>query len=150
MNRLIAALITLSILAALPARAAISEIRKDFPNQTSLLAPTRFVSAPATTTNYLVCVYLDQPGAENPMSAVLRWTDENNLPQTFTFSAPSGPINSCNPIRNHAGTAPTIETDGAYPGSYELFVTGFGFWPGAAQAQGGITEPHSPSVSQRL
>jgi hypothetical protein len=33
-----------------------------------------------------------------------------------------------------------METDGAYPGTYELFVTGFGFWPTGAQAQGGITE----------
>ena len=141
MNRLLAVLIVLTIVAALPAYAAVSEIRKDFPNQTSLLAATRLLSAPTTTTNYLVCVYLDQPGSENAMSAVLRWTDENKLAQSFTFWTSSGPINGCNPIRNHSGTAPTIETDGAYPGSYELFVTGFGFWPGAAQAQGGITEP---------
>jgi len=83
------------------------------------------------------------------LSAVLRWTDENSLPQSFTFSAPSGPVNFCNPIRNLAGTAPTIETDGAYPGTYELFVTGFGFWPNGTQGQGGITEPiHREFVSQ--
>jgi len=143
MNRLVAAFVILCIIAALPAHAAVSEIDKDFLNQTSLLAPTPFLTAPLATANYLVCVYLDQPGSdnENAMSAVLRWTDENSLPQSFTFSAPSGPINYCNPIRNLAGTAPTIETDGACPGSYDLFVTGFGFWPGAPQKQGGITQP---------
>lgn len=133
--------LALLILSSLTAYAAITEIRKDFPNQTSLLAATEFIAAPAATANYLVCIYLDQPGAENNMSAVLRWTDENSQPQTFTFSALAGPINFCNPIRNHAGTAPTIETDGAYPGTYELFVTGFGFWTTGAQGQGGITEP---------
>jgi hypothetical protein len=141
MRRFFTALTLLPALFAITALAGVSEIRKDFLNQTSLLAATPFMSAPGATANYLVCVYLDQPGSENAMSAVLRWTDENSLPQSFTFSAPSGPVNSCNPIRNRAGTAPTIETDGAYPGSYELFVTGFGFWPGAAQGQGGITEP---------
>ncbi len=126
---------------ATTANAAITEIRKDFLNQTSLLSATPFISPPGATANYLVCVYLDQPGSENSMSAVLRWTDENALPQSFTFSAPAGPANYCNPIRNHAGTAPTIETDGAYSGGYELFVTGFGFWTTGPQGQGGITEP---------
>jgi hypothetical protein len=141
MKRLIAALMLLPILLAIPALAAISEIRKDFLNLTSLLPATPFISAPGATGSYLVCVYLDQPGSANELSAILRWTDENNLPQSFTFSAPVGPVNFCNPIRNHAGTAATIETDGAYPGSYDLFVTGFGFWPTGTQAQGGITRP---------
>ena len=141
MKRFAPALALLPILLTIPAPAALSEIRKDFLNLTSLLPATQFISAPGATANYLVCVYLDQPGSTNAMSAVLRWTDENDLPQSFTFSAPDGPTNSCNPIRNHAGTAPTIETDGAYPGSYDLFVTGFGFWTTGTQAQGGITEP---------
>jgi len=133
--------LTLFVLLSVTAHAAITEIRKDFLNQTSLLSATRFMSAPGATANYLVCVYLDQPGSTNSMSAVLRWTDENIQPQSFTFSAPSGYVSGCNPIRNHSGTAPTIETDGTYPGTYELFVTGFGFWTTGAQGQGGITEP---------
>ncbi|MGA9528007.1 MAG: hypothetical protein WBS24_07825 [Terriglobales bacterium] len=140
MKRLFAAL-TLAILSTITAHAAISEIRKDFLNLTSLLPATPFISAPGATASYLVCVYLTQPGSENAMTAVLRWTDENSSRQSFTFATPSGPVNFCNPIRNHAATAPTIETDGAYPGSYELFVTGFGFWPTGAQSQGGVTEP---------
>jgi len=141
MKRFFAALTLLPMLLAITAHAAVSEIRKDFLNLTSLLPATRFISAPGATGSYLVCVYLAQPGSENAISVVLRWTDENNLPQSFTFSAPAGPINSCNPIRNHAGTAATIETDGAYPGCYDLFVTGFGFWPTGTQGQGGITRP---------
>jgi hypothetical protein len=133
--------LTLLILFSLNASAAITEIRKDFPNQTSLLPATDIISAPGATANYLVCVYLDQPGSTNSVSAILRWTDENNLAQSFTFSAPEGPVHFCNPIRNHGGTAPTIETNGAYSGSYELYVTGFGFWTTGSQGQGGITEP---------
>jgi hypothetical protein len=140
MKRFLAALLLL-ILSPVTAHTAITEIRKDFLNQTSLLPPTQFISAPGSTGSYLVCVYLDQPGSANSMSATLRWTDENRLPQSFTFSAPTGPVNGCNPIRNLAGTAPTIETDGTYPGTYDLFVTGFGFWTAGRQGQGGITEP---------
>jgi hypothetical protein len=140
MKRLFSAL-TLLVLLPIAAHAAITEVRKDFLNQTSLLPATNFVSAPSATASYLVCVYLAQPGSANSMSAVLRWKDENNLRQSFTFSAPAGPVNFCNPIRNRAKTAPTIETNGAYPGTYELFVTGFGFWTTGSQSQGGITEP---------
>lgn len=144
MKRLFAALSFALLLAmTIPARAVVSEIRKDFLNLTALLPATQFISAPGATGSYLVCVYLAQPLFEgkNEMSAVLRWTDENNQPQSFTFAAPSGPVNGCNPIRNLGGTAPTIETDGAYPGSYQLFVTGFGFWTTGKASQAGITEP---------
>jgi len=122
------------VLLSVTARATITEIRKDFLSQTSLLAATAFISPPGATASYLVCIYLDQPGSANSMSAVLRWTDENSQLQSFTFSAPTGPVNFCNPIRNYAGTAPTIETDGAYPGTYV-------FWTSGTQSQGGITEP---------
>jgi len=141
MKRLLIALTLLPVLLMIPAHAAVSEIRKDFLNLTSLLPATPFIAAPGATANYLVCVYLAQPGSENSMSVVLRWTDENDLQQSFTFTAPAGPINNCNPIRNLAGTAPTVETDGEYPGSYEMFVTGFGFWPNGTQRQGGISRP---------
>jgi hypothetical protein len=140
MKRLFAAVMLFTLLAA-AAHAAITEIRKDFLSQTSLLPATKLISAPAATANYLVCVYMTQPGFANSMSAVLRWKDENGVKQSFTFSAPSGPVNFCNPIRNHGGSAPTIETVGTYPGPYEVFVTGFGFWTTGAQGQGGVTEP---------
>ncbi len=140
MKRLLIALMLL-ILSPVTGHAAITEIRKDFLDQTSLLPPTQFISAPGSTASYLVCVYLDQPGSTNSLSAILRWTDENRHPQSFIFSAPAGPVNGCNPIRNLANTAATIETEGTLPGTYELFVTGFGFWISGRQGQGGITEP---------
>lgn len=133
--------LAVSAVLSVTVRAAITEIRMDFLNQTSLLPATEFISAPGATASYLVCVYLAQPGFENGITALLRWTDENALRQTFTFTAPTGYLSGCNPIRNLGGTAPTIETHGTYSGPYELFVTGFGFWTSGPQRQGGITEP---------
>lgn len=50
-------------------------------------------------------------------------------------------ISNCDPIRNLAHTAPTVETSGTYHGTYDLFVVGFGFWTTGSQGQGGITVP---------
>jgi hypothetical protein len=123
------------------ANAAISEVRKDFPRQTAALPATALLSAPSGNASYLMCVYLSQPGTNNNLSAILRWTDENSQSQSFTFSAASGVISNCDPIRNLAGTAPTVETSGVFHAKYDLFVVGFGFWTTGSQGQGGITEP---------
>jgi hypothetical protein len=135
----IALLLALSF--SLHANAAISEIRKDFPRQTAALSATAILSAPGGNASYLVCVYLSQPGSPNSLSAIVRWIDENSRPQSFTFSAASGVISNCDPIRNRVHTAPTVETSGTYSGTYDLFVVGFGFWTKGSQGQGGITEP---------
>jgi hypothetical protein len=135
----IALLLALSF--SLHANAAISEIRKDFPRQTAALSATAILSAPGGNASYLVCVYLSQPGSPNGLSAIVRWIDENSRPQSFTFSAASGVISNCDPIRNRVHTAPTVETSGTYSGTYDLFVVGFGFWTKGSQGQGGITEP---------
>jgi len=137
----VALLFILALTSSLNANAAISEIRKDFPMRTAALSATAILSAPAANASYLVCVYLSQPGSSNNLSAIVRWTDENSLPQSFTFSGASGVISNCDPIRNLAGTAPTIETSGTYHGTYDLFVVGFGFWTTGSQRQGGITVP---------
>lgn len=136
-------LIVLSIPPAcsLTANAALSELRKEFPKQTAALAATAVLSPPTSNASYLICAYLSQPGSLNSLSAILRWTDENSESQSFTFSATSGVISNCDPIRNLAGTAPTVETSGVYPGTYDLFIVGFGFWTTGSQGQGGITEP---------
>jgi hypothetical protein len=134
-------LLILALTCSLTASAALSEIRKEFPKQTATLAPTAILAAPGGNASYLVCVYLSQPGVSNKLAAILRWTDENSQSQRFKFSAISGAISNCDPIRNLAGTAPTIETSGTYPGVYDLFVVGFGFWTTGSQGQGGITEP---------
>jgi len=137
----VALLLVLAFTCSLNANAAISEIRKDFPRQTASLSATAFLSAPAGNASYLVCVYLSQPGSSNSLSAIVRWTDENSLSQSFTFSAASGVISNCDPIRNLANTSPTVETSGTYHGTYDLFVVGLGFWTTGSQRQGGITEP---------
>lgn len=131
----------LALICSLYANAAISEIRKDFPKQTAKLSATAILSAPAGNASYVVCVYLSQPGSSNSLSAIVRWIDENAQSQSFTFSGASGVISNCDPIRNLARTAPTVETSGAYHGTYDLFVVGFGFWTTGSQGQGGITEP---------
>jgi hypothetical protein len=133
----------LSLTCSLTANAALSEIRKDFPQRKSALSARAILSAPGETASYLVCVYLSQPGSSNSLSAILRWTDENSQSQNFIFSAPSGVISNCNPIRNRAATAPTIETSGSYAGTYDLFVVGFGFWTTGSngEEQGGINMP---------
>jgi hypothetical protein len=134
-------LLILALICSLTASAALSEIRKEFPKQTTALPATAILAAPGGTASYLVCVYLSQPGASNKLGIILRWTDENSQSQSFKFSAASGVISNCDPIRNLAGTAPTVETSGTYPGKYDLFVVGFGFWTTGSQGQGGITEP---------
>lgn len=123
------------------ANAALTEIRKEFPNRKAALPPRAVLTAPGSDASYLVCVYLSQSGSANTLSAILRWTDENSLPQSFIFSATQGVISNCDPIRNLARTAPTIETSGTYSKEYDLFVVGFGFWTTGSQGQGGITAP---------
>ena len=140
MKKLVIVLI-LALTASLTANAALSEIRKEFPRQTAALAATPILTAPGGNASYLVCVYLSQTGSSNSLSAVLRWTDENSQPQSFTFSATTGVISNCDPIRNLAGTAPTVETSGTYHARYDLYVSGFGFWTTGTQGQGGITVP---------
>ncbi len=131
----------LTLVLSLYANAALSEIRKEFPQQKTALSATAILLPPASTASYLLCVYLSQPGSANSLSAIVRWTDENARSQTFTFSAAQGVISNCNPIRNLANTSPTVETSGAFHGTYDLFVVGFGFWTTGSQGQGGITEP---------
>jgi hypothetical protein len=122
------------------ASASITEIRKDFLNETSLLPATPIIAAPAASANYLICVTAGDVQSSVP-AAILSWTDENGEFRNFTYSMENGVPNGCHLIRNQADTAPTIETAGTYSGFYNLFAFGFGFWPEGTQSQGGITEP---------
>jgi hypothetical protein len=119
---------------------AVSEIRKDFLNNAALLPVSLIMSAPASDADYLICATAENLGGTVP-TAVLRWTDENAQFRSFTFPQMNGVPNGCNLIRNQAETAASIETDGSYSGSYDLFVFGLGFWPDGKQAQGGLSEP---------
>jgi hypothetical protein len=128
------------------ASASITEIRRDFLGETSVLPATPIITAPAANANYLICVTAGDAQASAP-AAILRWTDENGEFRNFTYSAENGLPNGCHLIRNHADTAPTIETTGTYSGFYNLFAFGFGFWPDGTQSQGGITEPLAYTVT---
>ena len=123
-----------------PANASISEIRKDFLNETSLLPATPIITAPAVNASYLICVTAGDVQTSVP-TAILRWTDENGLFRSFSYPTVNGVPNGCDLIRNQANTTATLETNGSYSGFYNLFAFGFGFWTGGTQAQGGIKEP---------
>lgn len=136
----------LTLLCPLLTHASITEIRKDFLNETSLLPATAIITAPAVDASYLICVAASDVQSSVP-TAILRWTDENGDFRSFTYPSVNGVPNGCRLIRNQANTAATIETNGDYSGSYNLIVFGFGFWPTGTQAQGGITEPLSYSIT---
>jgi len=121
-------------------QAAVSEIRKDFLNLTSLLPASAIMSAPSSDASYMICVTAVNVESAAP-TAILRWVDENAQFRNFAFSQVNGLPNGCDLIRSQANTAATIETDGSHNGSYSLFVFGLGFWPVGNQAQGGLSEP---------
>jgi hypothetical protein len=136
----ITVLIAFLALTNVPTRAAVSEIRKDFLNNTSLLPASPIMSAPSSDASYMICVTAGNVEGTAP-TAILGWFDENAQFRNFAFPQVNGVPNGCNLIRNQARTVATIETDGSYSGSYDLFVFGLGFWATASQAQGGLSEP---------
>jgi hypothetical protein len=125
------------------ANASITEIRKDFFNQTTNLHATAIMSAPTGDASYLISVYESTESCT--IVPVLRWTDENGVAQSQTGSVRPGGGNCylslfAN-IRVQAKTKPTIETSGDSNGTnYSLYVSGLGFWPTGAQGQGGLSE----------
>jgi hypothetical protein len=121
------------------AHAAISEIRKDFLNLSSLLPASPIIAASEVNGSYLICVTAGEVSNTTP-TAVLRWTDENGDFRNFAYPSMNGVPNGCNLIRNLADTSPTMETGGSYNGPYNLFVFGIGFWPSGSQGQGGLAE----------
>src|SRR5271156_3403950 len=147
-------LLTLTTLLTTATHASLSEIKEDFLNQTTLLSATQLLTPGASSGSYWLCVYVSQPHAAStngsyvPMSAVLRWTDENGKSQSQSAGSPiDDSFKFCYTlIRNRALTAPSIETDGAVSGPYNLFVIGLGFWSTGSQKQGGLTEPLSQAI----
>jgi len=128
------------------AQASITEIRKDFLDEVSLLPATPILTAPAVDASYLICVTAGDVQNSVP-TTILRWTDENGDFNSFTYSSVNGVPNGCRMIRNQANTAATIETNGTYSGFYNLITFGFGFWPTGTQGQGGLKEALSYSVT---
>jgi hypothetical protein len=141
---------TLALLALLwplaAASASITEIRKDFLNETSPIPATPIMAMPAANATYLICVTAGDVQTTAP-ATILRWTDENGQFRNFSYSTKNGVPNGCHLIRNQAETAPTLETTGIYSGFYNLFAFGFGFWSGETQFQGGIRKPLNYAVT---
>lgn len=117
-----ASLLLLLILLA-TASASLTEVRRDFLNQSTTFAPTSVMTAPTADGSYLVTVYLDQP-AGGTVSATIGWTDENGNPQQFPVLGRSAWF----AVRLTANTSLTVATTGTVSGSYNLFVAGAGFW----------------------
>jgi hypothetical protein len=107
----------------LTARAAITEVRKDFLNLTSLLPASAVMAAPSVAGSYMICVTAGNVETTAP-TAILRWTDENGLPRSFTYPAVNGVPNGCDFIRNAAGSAATIENRWELRGPVQSFC----FW----------------------
>jgi hypothetical protein len=105
------------------ASASLTEVRQDFLNQTATLLSTSVMTAPTADGSYLVTVYLDQPSG-GTVSATIAWTDENGNPQQFPVLGGSAWF----AVRLKANTTITVATTGTVTGSYNLFVTGVGFW----------------------
>jgi hypothetical protein len=133
------------LLRAVAAHAAVTEIRKDFLNLTSLLPAGAIMAAPPSDGSYMICVTAGDVQSTAP-TAILRWIDENGQFRNFAYPVVNGVPNGCNLIRNQGGTAATIETDGSYSGFYNLFAFGLGFWPNGSQSQGGLKEPFNYAV----
>lgn len=126
--------LTLVLLGA--ASAAVTEVSKSFPNQTTAMTATAIMTAPTAAANYLLCTTTTTMDTGGPPAAVLSWTDENGNRQSAAESSAG-----CTLIRNAANSAPAIAVpawNGAEP--YNVYVWGIGFWPGGAQSQKGITE----------
>lgn len=129
------------LLVPMLAQAGITEIKKDFLQETSAISGAPVMTAPAADANYLLCAaWSASSGFDGSVpSPILSWTDENgNTQQTIlVMDAPNG----CALIRNKANMAPQITVNARIElGYYNFFLFGFGFWPGGKQAQGGITE----------
>src|SRR5208282_391204 len=120
------------------APAAISEIYAGFPNRTGVLPPTAIMTAPAANATYLIFASITSAGGE-PLTAHFTWNDPDGGGGNLTYSEGY-------PLLMHvaAGTTPMVSTtcgtEGVCIFTYNLFVAGFGLWPGAAQSQDGLSE----------
>ena len=133
-----AAIVLVMVLSA-AASASITEIRRDFFNQTANLPATPIVSAPIGDASYLIAIYESVGSAST--TPTLRWTDENGALQSQTGTFTYGACQMTAFIRAKAGTQPTVETTGySGSGTYTLYVTGLGFWSSGTQGQAGLSE----------
>jgi hypothetical protein len=131
----------------LSAGASVSEIRRNFFEQTANLPATAIMAGPTGEDgSYLIAIYESSTSAAIP---TLRWIDENGVAQAQTASCAS----LCQLlafIRVQAGTQATVETSG-YSGSapYSLYVSGLGFWRTGVQRQAGLGEATGIAVTDK-
>jgi hypothetical protein len=124
----------LALTGPLFANASITEIRRDFFEQTANLPATAIMSAPAADGSYLISIY--ESHSTDGTTPTVRWIDENGVAQSWI----AYPLGGTNLLRVQAGTVPTIGTANYISGTYSLYVSGFGFWPVGQQEQGGIAK----------
>jgi len=133
------AILLLALTCSLPANAAITEIRADYPSPGGN-GPYTFVAPPAVNATYIVSAYATS--FSNCFHPQFQWTDENGLPQS---------ANGLQAVMHvQAGSTPVLNflVIGPYPCGKEpysgsVFITGFGLWPNGTEAQGGLSEPIS-------
>jgi len=133
------------------AAAGLSEIYAGFPNHTGVLPPAPILTAPTANATYLIFASLISANGE-PITAHFTWSDPDGGVTEAAYYEGYPLI-----MRVAAGTAPMVSTICAEEGvcifPYNLFVTGFGLWPGAAQKQGGLSESirrDQPSLTSLL
>lgn len=132
----------------LRASASVTEIRRDFFEQTVNLPPTAIMAGPTSEDgSYLIAIYESAGSVATP---TLRWTDENAVSQAKTATC-NGACQLLAFIRVKAGTKPTVETDGySGPAAYSLYVSGLGFWPNGTQEQAGLSLVSGIAVTDKL
>jgi len=129
----------LTLTCSLYANAAITEIRQDYLSPSGQGSYT-FVRPPAVNATYIVFAYATS--FSSCFHPQFQWTDENGLPQS---------ANGLQAVMHvKAGTTPVLNflvvgpyPCGKVPYSGNVFITGFGLWPGGTEGQGGLSEPIS-------
>jgi len=142
--------------------ASVTEIRQDFFNRFTNLPASAIMLAPTGDASYLISVY--ESTVSCAIVPTLRWIDENGVARSqqgtigpASTGADGGlGVGNCyisllEKIRVHAGTTPTVETEGDNNRFlYSLYVSGLGFWPSGTQGQGGLSEVTGELPNQDL
>ena len=149
--RYISVFLAAAMLYPVTAHAAITELRNHYWSASQAMGPTPVLTAPSSDSSYLLAIALEditcsltQGKSGSFVTAVIRWTDENGMLQTY--QSPGGGVCTVSqllPVRVRAGTAPTLQTELAVNCQscvYNVFVDGFGF-SSLTQGQAGLAEP---------
>ena len=129
----------LALICSLYANAAITEIRADYLSPSGQGSYT-FVEPPAVNATYIVSAYATS--FSTCFHPQFQWIDENGLPQSANGLQAVMHVRACTtPVLNFLVIGPY--PCGKFPYSGNVFISGFGLWPGGTEAQGGLSEPIS-------